>query len=306
MLSFFKENFSKIKSALKSTSRAFTSGLLDLFQTPWSEESVEKLESLLYKTDMGSELVEKALKKIKQTRKFETISELENQLMIFGHEILSHTPSFELNLTHKPTVILVVGTNGSGKTTFCAKLAHKLQKEGKTVLFGAADTFRAAAVLQLEHFAQTLNIPLVKHGPGADPAAVCFDAIKSAISKNIDVVILDSAGRLEHKLGLMHELKKIHSSCSKALHGAPHYTLLNLDASLGQSAIIQAKAFHEAAALSGVILSKFDGSPKGGVLLSLSHNMKLPVAFLGTGEKLDDLAQFEANSYLEALFKQGS
>ena len=306
MLSFLKENFSKIKSALKSTSRAFASGLVDLFQTPWSDESLDKLESLLYKTDMGSELVEMAIKKVKHKKAPEKIEDLEKDLIEFGHDVLKHAKPFELNLSHTPTVILVVGTNGSGKTTFCAKLAHKLQKEGKTVLLGAADTFRAAAVLQLEHFATVLNVPIVKHGPGADPAAVCFDAIKSAVSKNIDVVILDSAGRLEHKLGLMNELKKIHLSCSKALGGAPHYTFLNLDASLGQSALIQAKAFHEAATISGVILSKFDGSPKGGVLLSLTHHMKLPIAFLGTGEKLDDLALFEANSYLEALFKQGS
>jgi fused signal recognition particle receptor len=306
MFSFVKENFLKIKSALKSTSHFFKKGLSDLFASAWSEESIEQLESLLYKTDMGSTLVEMAIKKVKAKKSFQSASELENELISFGHEILKSSPDFHMTLSHKPTVILVVGTNGSGKTTFCAKLAHKFQKEGKSVLLGAADTFRAAAILQLEHFAQKLNIPLVKHAPQADPAAVCFDAIQSAIAKKVDVVILDTSGRLEHKLGLMSELKKIHASCNKALANAPHYTLLNVDASLGQSALIQAKAFHDASPLSGVILSKFDGSPKGGVLMSLAHHMKLPIAFLGTGETLDDLASFDANSYLEALFKQDS
>jgi fused signal recognition particle receptor len=306
MLSFVKENFLKIKSALKATSKFFSEGLKDLFKEPWSEKSLDDLESLLYKTDMGSSLVEKFMNNLKKHPAPQSAFDLEKTLMSFGKQILDETPHFDLVFTHSPTVILIVGTNGSGKTTCCAKLAHRLKKSGKTVLLGAADTFRAAAVMQLEHFAQKLEVPLVKHGPGADPAAVCFDAIQSAIAKKIDVVILDSAGRLEHKLGLMHELKKIHQSCDKSFKGAPHYTLLNIDASLGQSALVQAKAFHEASPLSGVILSKFDGSPKGGVLLSLSSHMKLPIAFLGTGENLDDLALFEANSYLEALFKQGS
>jgi fused signal recognition particle receptor len=306
MFSFVKENFLKIKSALTSTSKLFSGGLFQLFSKPWSEESLEELEALLYKTDMGSALVEKALEVIKNNPPPENISDVENHLIEFGHKVLKNSPPFSLKLNHKPTVILVVGTNGSGKTTFCAKLAHKLKKEGKTVLLGAADTFRAAAILQLEHFATKLGIPLVKHAPHADPAAVCFDAIQSAIAKNIDVVILDSAGRLENKLQLMHELKKVHQSCHKSFSGAPHYTLLNLDASLGQSALIQAKAFHEATPLSGVILSKFDGSAKGGVLLSLSYNMKLPLAFLGTGESLEDIAEFEPNCYLDALFKTPS
>lgn len=303
MFSFVKENFLKIKSALKMTSKFFSSGLKELFQDPWSQDSLEKLEALLYKTDMGSSLVQVALDFVQKKQPPQTAEELETRLIEFGKTILDEVPSFQFEISHQPTVILVVGTNGSGKTTFCAKLAHQLQKQGKTVLLGAADTFRAAAVLQLQHFADRLNVPVVKHGPGADPAAVCYDAIQSAIAKKIDVVILDSAGRLEHKLGLMNELKKIYHSCDKSFKGAPHYTLLNLDASLGQSALVQAKAFHEAAPLSGVILSKFDGSPKGGVLLSLAKNMKLPIAFLGTGETLDDLVPFEAKSYLEALFK---
>jgi len=255
---------------------------------------------------MGSVLVDKAIQKVRLHKMPNSAHDLENLLIEFGKDVLKTSPSFELKFHEGPTVILVVGTNGSGKTTFCAKLAHQLLKEGKSVILGAADTFRAAAVAQLEYHASILNVPLVKHGPGADPAAVCFDTIQSALAKNIDVVILDSAGRLEHKLGLMNELKKIHSSSHKALAGAPHYTLLNLDASLGQSALIQAKAFHEATPLSGVILSKFDGSPKGGVLLSIAHNMHLPLAYLGTGETYEDLAVFNQESYLKALFKSES
>lgn len=306
MFSFVKENFLKIKSALKATSNVFSQGLSQLFTKPWSEESIENLEALLYKTDMGSFLVEKAMQKVRSHKMPQNVEELENLLIDFGKGVLKQSKIFELTYYQSPTVILVVGTNGSGKTTFCAKLAHQLLKEGKTVILGAADTFRAAAVAQLEHHASKLNVPIVKHGPGADPAAVCFDTIQSALAKKIDVVILDSAGRLEHKLGLMNELKKIHLSCHKALNGSPHYTLLNLDASLGQSALIQAKAFHEATPLSGVILSKFDGSPKGGVLLSLSQNMQLPIAFLGTGESYEDLAVFNEDGYLKALFKSES
>lgn len=306
MFSLIKENFLKIKSALKATSCFFSEGLSQLFVKPWSEESLEKLEALLYKTDMGSTLVEKAIEKVRHHKMPENPLELENLFIDFGKDILKQVPPFELKPQKGPTVILVVGTNGSGKTTFCAKLAHKFLSEGKTVILGAADTFRAAAIAQLEHHATRLNIALVKHGPGADPAAVCFDTIQSALAKNIDVVILDSAGRLEHKLGLMNELKKIHTSAHKALPGAPHYTLLNLDASLGQSMLIQAKAFHDAAPISGVVLSKFDGSAKGGVLLSLAHHSHLPIAFLGTGERDTDLASFNEDSYLKALFKSES
>lgn len=306
MFSFIKENFLKIKSALKATSSIFSQGLSKLFINPWSEDSINRLEELLYKTDMGSTLVEKALQKVRCHKTPAHQEELENLLIDFGKDVLKKTPSFELKLEQSPTVILIVGTNGSGKTTFCAKLAKQFLKEGKSVIFGAADTFRAAAVAQLEHHATCLNIPIIKHRPGADPAAVCFDTIASAIAKNIDVVILDSAGRLEHKLGLMNELKKISLSCHKALNKAPHYTLLNLDASLGQSALIQAKAFHEATPISGLILSKFDGSPKGGILLSIAENMKLPIAYLGTGETYDDITNFNEENYLKALFKSES
>jgi len=303
MFSSLKENFLKIKTALTSSSKFVKEGLTSLFKSPWTEQSLEELEALLYKTDMGSKLVEQALSFVKKQKKPENVEQLESYLTNFGESILKKCPKLEIQTSHKPLVILVVGTNGSGKTTFCAKLAHKFLGENKKVIFGAADTFRAAAVQQLEHFGQKLGIETIKHGPGADPAAVCFDAIKAAISRDIDVVILDSAGRLENKLGLMNELKKIHQSCNKALNLAPHYTLLNLDASLGQSALIQAKAFHEASPISGVILSKFDGSPKGGMILSLIDHMQIPIAFLGTGEKLEDLATFDEKSYLEALFK---
>lgn len=302
MFSFFKDNFLKIKSALQSTSLQFSQGLKNLFANPWTDETLEQLESLLYKTDMGSQLVELFVKNIKSKTHPKNLDELEKELIQFGHSILKDTQALEIKTSFRPTVILVVGTNGSGKTTFCAKLAHKFLQEGKSVILGAADTFRAAAINQLQYHADRLNVQLVKHAPGADPAAVCFDTIQSALAKNIDVVILDTSGRLENKLSLMNELKKIHTSCAKACPGAPHYTLLNLDASLGQSALIQAKAFNEAAKLSALVLSKFDGSPKGGVLLSLAHHMKLPVAFLGTGEKYEDLAAFETTSYLEALF----
>lgn len=303
MFSSLKENFLKIKSALSSTSNFVKLGLSHLFKAPWSAHTLEELEALLYKTDMGSSLVEKAISHIKKQKEPKNVQELESYLIQFGEEILKKSKPLELNLTHTPTIILIVGTNGSGKTTFCAKLAHLLLKQNKSVIFGAADTFRAAAVQQLEHFGQCLGIDTIKHGPGADPAAVCFDTIKAAVSRKTDVVILDSSGRLENKLGLMAELKKIHQSCHKALEKAPHYTLLNLDASLGQSALIQAKAFHEASPLSGLILSKFDGSAKGGMILSLMEHMQLPIAFLGTGEKLEDLATFDEKSYLEAIFK---
>lgn len=306
MFSLIKENFLKIKSALKATSNLFSQGLARLFLEPWTEESLENLEALLYKTDMGSSLVEKAMQKIRHHTMPQNALELENLLIDFGKDVLKQSPSFTFKYQEGPTVILVVGTNGSGKTTLCAKLAHQFLNEGKTVIMGAADTFRAAAIAQLEYHANKLNIPLVKHGPGADPAAVCFDTIQSALAKKIDVVILDSAGRLEHKLGLMNELKKIKTSSHKALQGAPHYTLLNLDASLGQSMLIQAKAFDEATSLSGVVLSKFDGSSKGGVLLSLAHHSHLPIAFLGTGEHYTDLVSFNEDSYLKALFKSES
>ncbi|MGH7960875.1 MAG: signal recognition particle-docking protein FtsY, partial [Candidatus Binatia bacterium] len=202
----------------------------------------------------------------------------------------------------RPWVILVVGVNGVGKTTSIAKLAARFAREQKTVLLVAADTFRAAAIEQLEVWAERLGLDLIKHQSGASPAAVAFDGVRAAIARGADVIIIDTAGRLHTKTPLMEELKKVHRVVAKELPGAPHETLLVLDASTGQNAFNQARTFQQTLALSGVILAKMDGSAKGGVVLSVIDGLGVPIRCLGMGERIEDLQDFAATDFVEALF----
>ena len=204
--------------------------------------------------------------------------------------------------TGSPTVILVVGVNGVGKTTSIAKLAFRLKKENKKVLLAAADTFRAAAGEQLELWAQQAGIPIIKHQEGADPAAVTYDALQAAISRKIDVVIIDTAGRLQSKKNLMEEVKKIKRVAGREVEGAPHEVLLVLDASTGQNAVSQAESFNEFLDLTGIILAKLDGTAKGGIVVSISEKLSIPVKFVGLGEKIEDLEAFDAAEFSRALF----
>ncbi len=201
-----------------------------------------------------------------------------------------------------PFVVLVVGVNGSGKTTTIGKLTQKWKNEGKKVILAAADTFRAAAIEQMQVWAQRLDVPCIHQKSGADPSAVAYDAVQAAVARNMDIVIIDTAGRLQTNTNLMEELKKVKRVIGKMRPGAPHETLLVLDATIGQNSISQAKLFNEAMAVDGLVMTKLDGTSKGGVLFNISRELKLPVRFIGVGEKADDLQPFDPRSFVEALF----
>lgn len=305
MFSFFKSSFSKIKKALSKTRQIFHDRLKLLFGKPLSDETLEELERTLFEADLGSKLAISFTEKIKDFGKIHpkaTSSDLLDQMRLYAKEILDQPIKEQITPNSSPHVILVVGVNGSGKTTTCAKLANHYKKSGKKVMLAAADTFRAAAIEQLEIWSSRLGLDIVKGMPGADPSSVIFDALSSARAKNIDIVIADTAGRLQSKTDLMHELAKITRVSQKAVEGAPHETLLVLDATTGQNALDQAKVFHAFTPLTGLILTKLDGSAKGGIVLSIFDQMKLPIKFIGVGESFDDLMPFDSESYIDALF----
>ena len=305
MFKFLKEKFSKIKQALSKTRAVISGRIMSLFKEPWDEETFDKLEQILYEADLGSDC---SLELVAQTRKFlhtHRDAGIE-QILDFLHakclEILEEVPDTSREVD-APRIILVVGVNGSGKTTSIAKLAYALKQEKKSVLLAAADTFRAAAIDQLTSWADRLEIPIIKSIPGGDPAAVAFDAVSAAKARGIDTVIIDTAGRLQNKTDLMRELEKIHLVIKKVIPDAPHETLIVLDATTGQNAVDQTEIFHSFTPLSGIILAKLDGSSKGGVVLSIAKKLKIPVRWVGVGEKIDDLMPFDKKVYLDALFK---
>jgi len=305
MFTFLKTGYEKIKTALAKTKSSLSLRLSALFAKPLSEETFEELEQILFESDLGTQCATDFVSHLKQEMKKRPLTRIEEILPLFHTYALSlletNTPP-PLPQPVSPYVILMVGVNGSGKTTSIAKLAYRLKKEGKTVLLAAADTFRAAAIEQLELWAKRLEIEIVRSKPGADPAAVAFDAISSAKAQGIDVVLIDTAGRLQNKADLMKELEKVKRSIAKTLPSAPHETLLVLDATTGQNGLDQAKLFHLATPLSGIILSKLDGSAKGGIILSIAKETKLPVLWVGTGEGKEDLAPFDPKTYVDSLF----
>lgn len=305
MFSFFKSGLNKIKQALSKTRSIFTNNLRLLFGKPLNEETLEELEKVLFEADLGSACSLHFIEKIRRYGKLHpgaSSDQLLQEMKSYAKEILESKALEAPPSASTPRVILVVGVNGSGKTTSCAKLAKLFSKEGKKVLLAAGDTFRAAATEQLEIWAQRLKVDLVKGQSGSDPSAVVFDAITSAKAKNIDIVIADTAGRLQSKTDLMHELGKIRKVCSKVIPDAPHETLLVLDATTGQNALDQAKIFHQFTPLTGLVLTKLDGSAKGGIVLAIRHEMQIPIQYIGIGEGMDDLTPFDGNSYIEALF----
>lgn len=300
-----KAGYDKVKAALAKTRALLGEKIRTLFSGPLDESKVEALEELLFEADLGvktaSELAEKVRSEMRKNKEITS----EELIEVLKKELLGKIQSPDIasrELTSKPHVILVVGVNGNGKTTTCAKLAKKYLGEGKTVLLGAADTFRAAAQEQLTLWADRLNIPLVKGLPKSDPSAVTFDALSSAKAKDIDVVIIDTAGRLHTKTDLMQELDKIRRVSNKAIPGAPHEILLVLDATVGQNAIDQAKTFMKFAPITGLILTKLDGTAKGGVVVNIKQELNIPVLFIGTGEGIDDLEPFDPDYFVKSLF----
>lgn len=307
MLSFLKNSYQKIKKALSGARSVLGPRIAALLGKPWNDETFESLEQILYEADLGTLCVEEFVSHLKSELRLRPSQDLHEILQILKKrslEMLSAPPAVAAKVpaAGDPQVILVVGINGSGKTTSIAKLALAFQKDGKKVLLGAGDTFRAAAIDQLSLWAEKLGIEIVKSKPGGDPSAVAFDAIAAAKARKADIVLLDTAGRLQNKADLMLELEKIQKTCKKVCPDAPHETFLVLDATHGQNALDQAKTFHRYVPLTGLILTKLDGSAKGGIVLSIYQELKIPIRWVGVGEQADDLIPFEAESYVDALF----
>jgi fused signal recognition particle receptor len=275
------------------------------------EDVLDNLEDALVSADVGVDTTVKIIDKIEarvsrdkyiNTAELNSILKEEIQSLLVDSPGGSSYEDYELPAGHKPHIILVVGVNGVGKTTTIGKLAHNFSQAGKSVLLGAADTFRAAAVDQLTIWSERANVPIVKHGMGADPSAVAFDSVQSGLAKNVDVVIIDTAGRLHNKAHLMEELSKIKRSVSKVLPGAPHEVLLVLDGSTGQNALEQAKHFTAATEVTAIAITKLDGTAKGGVVLAIADQFKIPVKFIGVGEKATDLLVFDKKEFVDTLF----
>ena len=274
---------------------------------PIDQKAIDGLEEGLLGADVGAELTMALMARVEErvrTEKITTVDRLTEVVRDETRALIPRRQAATIDLSRaKPFVILVVGVNGTGKTTSIAKLAARWKGEGKTVILGAADTFRAAAIEQLQMWADRVGVQLVKHKAGSDPAAVAHDAVSAAKSRNADVVVIDTAGRLHNKSHLMQELSKIHRVIDKELPGAPHETLLVLDGTTGQNGVSQAAAFLEAAKVTGMVVTKLDGTAKGGVILSIMRQFEIPVKFIGVGEGADDLIPFDPQAYVDTLFE---
>lgn len=295
--------FAKWRSGLAKSSKAAFGRIATVFgATEITEDTWDELEALLIQADLGIETTTEILddmRRIVQDQGLTRADELSSALL---EELrLRLDKASPPRWTNKPTVIMMVGVNGSGKTTTIAKLGQRYAKEGKSLLFGAADTFRAAAVDQLQVWGDRLGVDVVAGAPESDPGAVAFNAVQSGISRGTDIILIDTAGRLHTRFNLMEELKKVYRVIGKALPGAPHYVWLVLDATTGQNALQQAKAFKEAVGVTGVILSKLDSSARGGFAFAIQHELNLPILFAGLGEKPEDLVPFDPYSFVDGI-----
>ncbi len=298
--------FEKMFSGLNKT-RVNLEELEELFQNykPLSDEFFEDLEEMLVMADVGIATVDKIIDKMRYScyiNKAKRGDEARECLIGVLKELLD-VGETTLKLETKPSVILMVGVNGVGKTTTIGKLSAQLKAQGKRVLLAAGDTFRAAAAEQLGIWAERSGADIVRHEEGSDPAAVVFDAISAGKARNADIIIIDTAGRLHNKQNLMNELSKMRRIIDRELPGADVETLMVLDATTGQNGLIQAKQFLETSGLSGIVLTKLDGTAKGGIVFAIANELKLPVKYVGVGEGMDDLIPFEAKDFIEAMFK---
>lgn len=300
--------FQRLKSGLAKTRETIVKRIDELTfgKRTIDRELLEHVEEILISADLGAATVQKLMEKIRwqvSRNELESPERIKEALKAEIKNILiTHENGFEIDKTKKPFVILTVGVNGSGKTTTIAKIAHVLKQQGLSVILAAGDTFRAAAIEQLDIWANRVDAQIVKHKHGADPSAVAFDGVKTAVNAGADVLIIDTAGRLHTKAPLMEELKKMSRTVSKQVDTAPHEVLLVLDATTGQNAISQAKIFKESLNISGIALTKLDGTAKGGVIVAISEALQIPIHFIGVGEKMDDLRPFNADEFVEALF----
>ena len=300
--------FSKLKDSLSKTRESFTGKIEEIFtgRKRIDEELFEELEEALISSDVGVAtsfaLVESLRQEVKK-RKVSQPEELTPILKELVADLLGQEEPLRL-AEQGPSVILLVGVNGVGKTTTIGKLAYRFKQEGKQVILAAGDTFRAAAIDQLEIWGKRAGFDVVKQREGADPAAVAFDAIQAAKSRGADIVLVDTAGRLHNKINLMEELRKVKRVIEREIPGAPHEVLLVLDATTGQNALQQAKLFQEAAGVTGIVLAKLDGTAKGGVVLGIQGEIRIPVKWIGIGEKMEDLRPFSPHEFAAALFNR--
>ena len=298
----------RLRDGLGKTRAAFEEGFARIFKgEELQDETVEDLEALLLQADLGLETAEGFVERVREQSRAGRLTDGDARRALREHlrEALVGAGA-PLALDTRPAVILVVGVNGSGKTTTCGKLAWRLGQEGHSVLLGAGDTFRAAAIDQLERWGERIGAPVVSQGPGADPSAVAFDAVKAAQARGTEVLIVDTAGRLHTKSNLMAELVKVKRVIGRQCPGAPHEVLLVLDASTGQNAVVPAREFGAAVGVTGLVLTKLDGTAKGGVVIAIADQLGLPVRWVGLGETIDDLAEFDPAQFAAALFDSGS
>lgn len=303
----------KFKEGLSKTRNQFTSKVNDLVAKyrKVDEDFFEELEEILLQADVGFETVTELMdslrfevqrKNIKNTSGIQSvISEKLVEIYNAGEDDVTELQLEESDLS----VILFVGVNGVGKTTTIGKLAHRLKGEGKNVMLAAGDTFRAGAIEQLQVWGDRVGVEVIKQSEGSDPAAVMYDAVRAAKSRGVDVLICDTAGRLQNKVNLMNELEKIHRVISREIPNAPHEVLLALDATTGQNALVQAQTFKEVTNVTGIVLTKLDGTAKGGIVLAIRNKLHIPVKFVGLGEQMDDLQPFDAEKYVYGLFADG-
>jgi fused signal recognition particle receptor len=302
-------NLNRLKEGLSKTREKFVNKITETFsgKAVIDEETLNELEEILISSDLSAELAEKIINNLRINLKTEKERNIDNILHLLKKELLKvlHVDGEIIDkiVEAKPHVILIVGVNGVGKTTTIGKLASNYKSAGNKVIVGSADTFRAAANEQLEIWAKRAGVQIIRQDRGSDPSSVAFETVKRAIDENYDIVLIDTAGRLHSKINLMNELNKIHKAISKVLPGAPHNTFLVIDATIGQNAISQVNEFSKFTNLSGLVVTKLDGTAKGGSVFQICNNNKIPIRFIGVGEKIDDLQTFDPNLFVEALFK---
>ncbi|BBB15404.1 signal recognition particle receptor FtsY [Candidatus Rickettsiella viridis] len=300
--------FGRLKESLQKTRHQLVEGLANLVlgRKTVDADLIEEIENLLLSADVGASVTEEIIDALNHQLKRNQLADGKAVWAVLQQHLMSLLQACEqplqINSEHKPTVILVVGVNGVGKTTTIGKLAHYFKKQGEQVMLAAGDTFRAAATEQLAVWAERNQLPLIAQHQGADSASVIYDALQAANARNIDVLIADTAGRLHTKDNLMQELHKVKKVLAKLDATAPHETLLVLDASIGQNSLVQAEVFHKAIQLTGVVLTKLDGSAKGGMIFSIAKKLSLPIRFTGLGEGIEDLQPFSSKVFIDALF----